>query len=378
VVVPPMRRIASSSPPRALSLGGRALPIVGRARAYVCGITPYAVTHLGHAATYVWADVAVRVLRGLGTEVELVRNVTDVDDVLFDAARRAGEEYQQFAAIQQFHFDRDMAALGVRRPTHDPRAHTHVGEVAELAAALLASDQAYERAGSVYFPGAPVLAGAGLDRPEALRLAMEYGDRPDDPAKEDPLDVAVWRASGSGEPAWPSPWGPGRPGWHAECTAMALCMLGPAIDLLGGGTDLRFPHHAFQVALAEAVTGVRPFARARLQVGTVRVDGQKMAKSSGNLVLVGDLLATRPAAVVRMLLIDRPWQQPWDYHEDLLEAAARRLEALYAAAGRAPGAAIPAVLDALCDELDVPRAIDIATTEGGATARALLTLLGLQ
>jgi len=380
VTSPHLRRIAPpSSPPRALRLGGRALPVVGRARAYVCGVTPYAVTHLGHAATYVWADVAVRVLRGLGTEVELVRNVTDVDDVLLDAARRAGEEYQQFAAIQQFYFDRDMAALGVRRPTHDPRAHTYVGEAAEVAAALLASGQAYERDGSVYFPGAPVLAGAGLDRQEALRLAAEYGDRADDPAKDDPLDVAVWRASGPGEPAWPSPWGPGRPGWHAECAAMALCMLGPAIDLLGGGADLRFPHHAFQTALAEAVTGVRPFARSLLQVGTVRVDGQKMAKSAGNLVLVDDLFATRPAAVVRMLLIDRPWQQPWDYHETLLDAAARRLEALYTAAGRTPGDEVnPAVWDALCEDLDVPLAIDIATAEGGAAARTLLTLLGLQ
>jgi cysteinyl-tRNA synthetase len=157
---------------------------------------------------------------------------------------------------------------------------------------------------------------------------------------------------------------------------MALSILGPAVDLLGGGADLAYPHHAFQAALAEAATGVRPFARARLPVGTVRVDGTKMAKSTGNLVLVGDLLAAHSAPVVRMLLLDRPWQSSWDYHEELLAGAAARVDALYAAAVRGTDAGWPAVADALHDELDVPRALDVAIAAGGTAARKLLTLLG--
>ncbi len=147
----------------------------------------------------------------------------------------------------------------------------------------------------------------------------------------------MWRAAGRGEAAWPSPWGDGRPGWHAECAAMALTTFGPALDLHAGGADLRFPHHAYEAAMAEAVTGVRPFARAWLHVGTVEFDGAKMAKSTGNLVLVTDVLATHPAAALRLLLLDRPWARPWEYRPADLDAAAGRLERLYAAASRGAG-----------------------------------------
>lgn len=370
--------------PAWLRLAGKPLAIVGKARMYVCGITPYDVTHLGHAATFVWTDVAARVLRGLGAEVEVTRNVTDVDDVLLAAARHAGSPYDRFAAVQQFRFDQDMAALGVRRPTHEPRAHLYVSHVIALGAALLDADRAYVRDGSVYFRGADVHVGMGLDRETAMALAAEYGGRIDDPAKEDPLDMAVWQAAAPGEPSWPSPWGPGRPGWHAECTTMALTTYGPALDLHAGGADLRFPHHAYEAAQAEAVTGVRPFARAWMHVGTVRVGGEKMAKSAGNLVLVSDLLAKHRPAAVRLLIVSRPWNQPWDYDPADLEAAERRLDALHAAAGRpdssdgSGNAALDAVLDALLDDLDVPRALQIATDEGGRAARTLVELLAVR
>lgn len=361
-------------------LGGRPLTVVGRARMYVCGITPYDVTHLGHAATFVWTDVAARVLRHLGAEVELTRNVTDVDDVLLEAARRAGSPYDRFAAVQQFRFDQDMAALGVRRPTHEPRAHTYVSHVVNLGAALLDAGRAYVRGGSVYFRGDSVYADANLDRDAALRRAEEYGGRIDDPAKDDPLDVAVWQAAGTDEPSWPSPWGPGRPGWHAECTAMALSAYGPALDLHGGGADLRFPHHAYEAAQAEAATGVRPFARAWMHVGTVQVGGQKMAKSAGNLVLVSDLLAKHRAGAVRLLILDRAWSDHWDYDPAQLAAAERRLEELYSAAGR-PEASEPAeqaVVEALLDDLEVPRALHLALDEGGRAARTFVEILGLR
>jgi len=369
--------------PPALRLGGTALPLVGRARLYACGITPYDVTHLGHAATFVWADTLSRVLHAGGAEVLVCRNVTDVDDVLLAAATRAGSPYDRFAAVQQYYFDHDMAALGVPRPSLEPRAHAYIGQVIALAAGLLDKAAAYERDGRVYFRGAAV-GRAEPDEETARRLAAEYGDRPDDPGKDDPFDVAVWQRSDDGEPAWASPWGPGRPGWHAECAAMALHAFGPAVDVQAGGGDLRFPHHAYQAAMAEALTGVAPFARARMNVGVVRVAGAKMAKSAGNLVLVSDLLADYPAAAVRLLILDRRWDQDWDYDRAGLDAAAARLERIAAAAGRPArataghdDAAVGAVRAALASDLDVPGALRVAEDDGGPAARALGSLLGL-
>ena len=362
-----------------LHLAGAPLPVVGRARVYVCGITPYDTTHLGHAATFVWTDVAVRVLRSTGVDVELCRNVTDVDDVLTAAAERAGDPYDRYAALQKFRFDQDMTALSVRTPTHEPRAHAHIGDVQSLAAALVAADRAYATEGSVYFRGEGVPEAAGLTRDEALRLSAEYGGRPDDAAKADPLDVAVWQSSSGDEPAWPSPWGPGRPGWHSECTAMALSILGAALDLHAGGRDLKFPHHAYEAAMAEAVTGVRPFARRWMHVGVVRIGGEKMAKSTGNLVLVDELVAKWPAAAVRLLLLSRRWADDWDYDPADLDAAADRLDRLFAASGRTTddAAAMDAVGRALRNDLDVLTALDVAEESGGAAARTALATLGL-
>ena len=366
-----------SPPPR---IAGRPLPLVGRARMYVCGITPYDTTHLGHAATFVWADVVVRVLRHVGVEVDMCRNVTDVDDVLTRAAERAGSPYDSFAAVQQFHFEQDMAALSVRRPTLEPRAHNYVRQVIALAQALLDGGHAYLRDGTVYFRGSAVPGSAGLDIETASQLAHEYGDHPDSPAKDDPFDVAVWQASGDGEPAWPSPWGLGRPGWHAECAAMALTSYGPSLDLHAGGADLRFPHHAYEAAMVETVTGVRPFARSWLHAGVVRVGGAKMAKSAGNLVFVSDLLEDHPAGAVRLLLTDRRYDAGWDYTAANLGAAAARLERLYGAAGRSGSddAAQQRATRALLDDLDVTTVLDIAEEAGGQAARTVLSVLALQ
>jgi cysteinyl-tRNA synthetase len=371
----------TSPTPIRLRLGGRPLAVVGRARVYVCGVTPYDVTHLGHAATYVWVDAADRLLRRLGVAVEVCRNVTDVDDVLFAAAERAGDgaHYDRFAAVQQFHFEQDMDALSVRRPTHEPRAHRFVPQVVELAAALIEAGAAYESAGSVFVKGAPVAELAGLTRDEALVLLEANGGRTTDPAKRDPLDQAVWQHSEGGEPAWPSPWGEGRPGWHAECTAMALSTYGPGIDLHAGGADLRFPHHAFESAQAEAATGVSPFARSWLHVGLVGYEGAKMAKSTGNLVFVRELLEKVPGSVIRTLLLDRSHRDAWEFTPALLDAAGTRLDALRTAAGRTHSdpAAEAAVLEALADDLDVPRALDLAIEEGGQAARDLASILAL-
>jgi cysteinyl-tRNA synthetase len=362
-----------------LTLGGRKVALLDRARIYACGITPYDVTHLGHAATFVWVDALARTLRMLGVEPEICRNVTDVDDVLDDAAHRAGEPYDAFAAVQQYYFDHDMAALNVRAVAHEPRARRYVDQVIRLAGGLLAARTAYVRDGSVYFRGEPVVRGSGLDRDTALRLSAEYGGRPDDPAKDDPLDVAVWQAGEPGHPAWDSPWGWGRPGWHAECAAMALSIFGAGVDVHAGGADLRFPHHAYQAAMAEAFTGVRPYARAWLHAGTVRMGGAKMAKSTGNLVLVRDLVEGHPAAAVRLMILDRPWGEDWDYSPALLDQAGKRLEELYRAAGRSrtSSAAVARTGRLLAADLNVPAVVDVAIEEGGAAARNVTAVLGL-
>lgn len=365
--------------PTTITLDGRPLPLLDPTRIYVCGITPYDVTHLGHASTFLWADLLTRVLRDAGVTPVVTRNVTDVDDVLTDAARRAGAHADRFAYLQQYDFDRDMKALRVRRPDHEPRARHYVPAVIRLARTLLDLGAAYESAGSVYFPGEAVAAGAGLDESRALALAEEYGGRPDDPAKRHPLDAAVWQSSTADEPSWDSPWGPGRPGWHAECTAMVLATSGPALDVHAGGADLTFPHHAFEAAMAEAVTGVAPFARRWLRCAVVGVDGAKMAKSTGNLVLVDDLLADHPAAVIRLALLDRDWSHDWQWTAAALDIAAERWDALRAAAGRTGGgeAHLAAVRRALRDDLDVPAAIDTALDAGGEAAALLLDLLRL-
>ena len=375
-----------------LRLAGSPLPLVGTARIYVCGITPYDVTHLGHAATFVWADTLAAVVRAAGVDSQVVRNVTDVDDVLTDAAGRRGLPYDELALTGEFTFERDMAALGVQRVDGAPRARAHVGQVVELAAALLATGAAYERDGEVWLRGAEIAEASGLDLEEAARLSREFGEDSAGGAGQDRWDVPVWRRSGPDHPAWPSPWGWGRPGWHAECAAMAWSSLGAGVDVLVGGADLAWPHHAYQAAMVERATGVAPFARTRMHVGTVAYEGAKMAKSTGNLVLVEDLVARTSGAAVRLLLLDRAWAEAWTYEPAMLDAAAQRLQRLYAAAGRSAGTATGAsaeaappqeteargaVLDLLLADLDVAGALDLAEREGGAYARAALSLLRL-
>ena len=368
-----------TGPPMALHLAGRALPMVGRVRMYVCGITPYDVTHLGHAATYVWADAAERVLRWHGHTVTVARNVTDVDEVLFAEARRRNEQYSMLATLQRASFEATMDALRVRTPDHSPTAAQAVGHVVQLAMALLTRDQAYVRGGTVYARTSRAYERVGLDRDTALRLSAEYHDHPDAPDKDDPLDVAAWiEADPDDEVSWPSPWGDGRPGWHAECTAMVLALYGPSVDLHCGGADLAYPHHACETSLAEAATGVAPFARAWLRAGTVRVGSEKMAKSTGNLVLVDELLKTHPPAAIRLLCLNRHWAAPWSYTPEALDEAAATVENLYAAASRPDsGSGSAAVPAALMRDLDVPTAVQIALEDGGQAARTLIDVLGL-
>ena len=363
-----------------LTLAGRPLLTPGPLRVYTCGITPYDVTHVGHASTFVWADLIASLAHATGVESLSCRNVTDVDDVLTAAARGKGRHYDDFALTQEFLFDRDMRALSAARPDLTPHARGFIRPVQRLATALLLAGAAYERDGYVYFRGDGVPEAAGLSEDAALAASREYGDQVDVPGRESPFDVAVWRPSREDDPAWPSPWGWGRPGWHAECAAMAMACLGNTIDVLVGGSDLAFPHHAYQSAMAEAATGVTPFARAVVHVGEVRLAGEKMAKSTGNLVLIGEVLERHSAPAVRLALLNRAWDQPWECSDVEFENAAAVLEDLHGAAGRSGGrdGARDEVLRLLVTDLNVPDAVRLGLAEGGGAARFLLEALKLR
>jgi cysteinyl-tRNA synthetase len=361
-----------------IRIDGADLPMVGRVRMYVCGITPYDVTHLGHAATYIWADAVDRVLRWNGHTVVLARNITDVDDVLFEEAHRRGENVSMLATLQRAAFESTMSTLRVRTPDFNPTAAQAVGQVIQLASALLDRGAAYVSGGSVYARTPHVGEEVGLDEATAIRLATEYRDHPEDPDKEHPLDIVVWKEAADEDVSWPSPWGEGRPGWHAECAAMVLTLFGPSVDIHGGGADLAFPHHACEAALAQTATGVRPFARSWMRAGTVRVDGAKMSKSLGNLVLAEDLLREYSPAAIRLLCLARRWSEPWTYTRDDLDHAAATLDDLYSAAAKpGSGAGSAAVPTALLDDLNVPRALQVALEDGGQAARTLIEILAL-
>ena len=260
---------------------------------YTCGITPYDAAHLGHAATYLAYDVLQRRLRDLGHETQCVRNVTDVDDDILRKARELGVHYLDLAAEEVSRFDADMAALGLLPAFSEPRATSAIPDILGFIGMVLESGHAYQSGGGGVLRRVVVRAASArsaiYDRADMLELAAERGGNPDDPDKRDPLDFVLWQPSAPDEPAWDSLWGPGRPGWHIECSALAMRELGETIDLHGGGSDLIFPHHECEAAQSEAATG-SPFVRHWMHGGMVRLGGTKMSKSLGNLVFVHDLL----------------------------------------------------------------------------------------
>jgi L-cysteine:1D-myo-inositol 2-amino-2-deoxy-alpha-D-glucopyranoside ligase len=357
----------------------RELKLRPRMGIYVCGITPYDSAHLGHAFTYVQFDVLVRYLRHLGSEVVHVQNITDVDDDMLRVARERGVDYQALARREEAKFERDMAALGVVPPTHRPRATEYVPAIIEEVEALLASGRAYERRGNVYFRVASDPAyGAlsGLDREEMLELAAERGGHPEDPIRDDPLDVVLWQLSEPGEPWWDSPWGRGRPGWHIECSTMARRLLGRPVDVHGGGTDLIFPHHESERAQAEALPNGRPFVRHWMHTGAVAQEGTKMSKSLGNLVFVEDLLGEYDGATIRGFLLRHHYREDWEFREEDLERYVSERPLVGANPSfDTPHAARDAFFEALDDDLDVPAAmavLDKAATLQDPDARALV------
>ena len=291
---------------------------------YVCGITPYDTTHLGHAFTYLQFDVAHRYLEYAGREVRYVQNLTDVDDDMLAHAREKGEDYLALGTRQAERFRSDMGDLNWLAPDVHARATEHVPQMVEMIEKLLAAGMAYPGDGHVYLSVAdnPVWGALShVPRRQQLALANERGNRPDLPGKRDPLDPVLWQRSLPDEPSWPSPWGDGRPGWHIECSAMSVTHLGPQFEIHGGGRDLAFPHHEAERLQSEAATGVRPVVRHWVHTGMVHLADEKMSKSLGNLVMVRDLLDRWPADAIRLALIRPHYRSDLEWTDTLIPSA---------------------------------------------------------
>jgi L-cysteine:1D-myo-inositol 2-amino-2-deoxy-alpha-D-glucopyranoside ligase len=347
---------------------------------YVCGITPYDTTHLGHAFTYLQFDVAHRFLEYIGHDVRYVQNLTDVDDDMLARARELAADYLALGNRETERFLADMAALNWLPPDVYARATEHVPQMVAMIEALLAAGRAYQGDGHVYLgvaddPGWGKLS--HVPGRQRLALANERGNRPELPGKRDPLDPVLWQRSLADEPAWPSPWGAGRPGWHIECSAMSVTHLGPQFEIHGGGRDLAFPHHEAERLQSEAATEASPVVRHWVHTGMVHEGTEKMSKSVGNLVLVGDLLQRWPADAVRLALIRPHYRSDLTWSEALLPEAVALVERWMAAArlrdrdgrpDRFPDAVNwrrDEVLAALANDLDTAGAVSVLNRIAG-------------
>lgn len=364
----------------------------GEVGMYVCGITPYDSTHLGHAATYLAFDLIHRQLAANGHRVHYVQNITDVDDPLFERAARDGVDWRELGISQIDLFRSDMEQLGVIPPRDYIGAMESIDEVIEMVSALLGAGAAYRLDGGDVYASIEATEQFGyesnLGRAEMEHFFAERGGDPERPGKRDSLDALVWRGHREGEPAWDSPFGPGRPGWHVECSAIATNRLGRRFSIQGGGSDLAFPHHEFSAAHAEAAYGVPRMAGHYVHAGMIALDGTKMSKSLGNLVFVHKLTEEgyEPGAI-RLALFAGHYRQDRDFSYSLLDAATSRLTRWREAAGRevSEGEALAVVAGlraALADDLDTPRALAILdAAEGdhdGLVAAAVDGLLGVQ
>ncbi len=335
---------------------------------YTCGITPYDATHLGHAATFIAYDTLQRRLIDKGHTVKCVRNVTDVDDPLFAKARELGVHYLDLAAGEEARFERDMVALNALPVASSPRASSAIPDIRGFIGMVIDRGFAYEAGGSVYFDVSKVESFGSMSHyseAEMLAFASERGGNIDDPNKRNALDFVLWHPSAPDEPSWDTLWGPGRPGWHIECSALALRELGTTIDLHGGGADLIFPHHECEKAQSEAATGA-PFVKHWMHTALISMDGHKMSKSLGNLVFVDRLREEWDPRVIRLGIVEHHYRTEWEWDDGLMPRNRARLDAWQAHATPNPDL-LDDVRARLDDDLDTPGAfalIDAAAAAG--------------
>jgi cysteinyl-tRNA synthetase len=346
-----------------------------RVTLYVCGITPYDTTHLGHAFTYTSYDQLIRYLELKGYHVRYAQNVTNIDDDILKRAKETGEDWRELGTRWTHHFIDDMIALNVRPPDDFPHATDVIPEIIDSVKELIQAGLAYASNGSVYYavgryPDFGQLSHLPYD--EMLPVANERGNHPDDPNKHDPLDFVLWQAQSPGEPAWESPWGPGRPGWHIECSTMATQYLGIPVDIHGGGLDLCFPHHECEIAQIKPVLEDEPYVRCWMHTAMVGYQGEKMSKSLGNLVMVSDLLKIYSPNALRLYLGSHHYRETWSYAEDDLQRCQRLADRFQEAASAASGQGNPVSAAEFAGEFDEAMENDLQTP---AALRALEKLV---
>ncbi|MCL5675218.1 MAG: cysteine--tRNA ligase [Candidatus Marsarchaeota archaeon] len=364
-------------------LGGKTVKI------YVCGITPYDTTHLGHAFTYVSFDVLIRYLGFMGFRVIYTQNVTDIDD---DILRKAGEEgtgWEKLGDRWTRRYLADMKSLNMLKPDHYVKATDSIPMIIRIVDSLRKKGFAYENGGNVYFD-VSLFKGYGklsnFNHRQMMLLLKERGGNPDDPNKRNPLDFVLWQGWKKGEPYWETPWGRGRPGWHIECSAMIRQYLGEQIDIHGGGRDLIFPHHESEIAQSESFTGKAPFAKYFAHTGMVMHMGEKMAKSLGNLILISDLLKEYSPNAIRWMLLSHHYRRVWEFDRDEL-AEAEKIAGGACRSAKASGNGrirkpllqeFAALMD---DDLDTPNALELIeeaaeNKENGRTVRLMMKTMG--
>jgi len=353
----------------------------GEVRMYVCGITVYDFCHIGHARSAIAFDVIRRYLQYKGLRVTFVRNFTDVDDKIIKRAQQEGVAASEISERYIAAFREDMASIGVRPGDVEPKATVHIPQMVALIERLIHKNMAYTVEGDVYFevrrfPVYGRLSGKNLEE-------LQAGARVDvDERKKDPLDFALWKASKPGEPSWASPWGPGRPGWHIECSAMAMQYLGEGFDVHGGGEDLIFPHHDNEIAQSEGATG-KPFVHYWIHNGFVNLDSEKMSKSLGNTLIIRDMVARHDPEAVRLYLLGTHYRHPVDFAEERITESARalgRLRSLKDEAERirSRGAGTPASNSAIPDDVAaLCRRFEAAMDDDFNTPQALAALFDL-
>lgn len=291
---------------------------------YVCGITPYDTTHLGHAFTYMQFDALKRYLIFKGFKVTYTQNVTDIDDDILKRAKRDGKDWQKLGQYWTDKFISDLKALNIQLPDNYVKATDYIVQIVEIVQLLAEKGYSYEKNGNVYFdvstfPGYGQLSGFSEDQMKFI--SAERGADPNDPNKKNPLDFILWTASSADQPGWDSPWGRGRPGWHIECSAMAQSTLGDQIDIHGGGRDLVYPHHESEIAQSESYTGKKPYVKIWMHTAMLMYQGEKMSKSLGNMLFAGELLKKYSPNTLRWVLLSHHYRAPWEFQAEMAPQA---------------------------------------------------------